>query len=57
MIPSHLQSHIDANVRETQRQAILSASFPLPATKREATFHIRTMKEVLASHEALTAKN
>jgi len=36
MIPPRLQSQIDANVRETQRQAILSASFPLPATKREA---------------------
>lgn len=36
MIPPRLQSHIDANVRETQRQAVLSASFPLPATKRDA---------------------
>ena len=36
MIPPRLQSQIDANVRETQRQAVLSASFPLPATKREA---------------------
>lgn len=36
MIPPHLQSQIDANVRETQRQSVLSASFPLPATKREA---------------------
>lgn len=36
MIPPHLSSQIASNVRETQRQAVLSASFPLPATTREA---------------------
>ena len=41
MIPPRLQSQINANVRETQRQAILSASLPpveLPAKRKAAPY-------------------
>lgn len=55
-----LERQRDVAHEDARRLALAIKEGGLPAAaecKLNATFHIRTMKEALAAHEALTAKN